>query len=1781
MPRTRDFLRAWRRSFLCTALGGLMTLGACDSQRAFDSGSLALDLVLQDGNAIDEVQWRLTGGGMPPMEGSIDTSAPGATASTEIFGIPPGPEYRIALEAATDDGTTTCQGSAPFAVTAGSVTEVHVMLRCVRDPSNGAVRAVATFGQCAELTKVVVSPLQTSLGNDITLSAEATDANDDPIAFRWTATADAIGNPVLPQTRFTCLEAGQVDITIAVSDDDFVHCDDSWTVPVTCVDQGGTGGTGGGGDFPAAPVLADGPNMSDVFDPLEGDRALLQQDDMLLSTRADKGGDKTPTVFGIPTSNGEPETAFEKALADSSSELAMQTVRARLFNTVNDYVINIRSPKNETITVEALEWTKNGSTFEFKTVFSQTVPATMDVAQIFAVVDDFNRDGLDEIVFTPKVDEEVFVATAVNVNEPGELKIEKVPGARAGSFQGSRTTGDLNGDDLLEIIDLGSCQKSTSATPSTNSCILGWMTLCPTTVPSTVCANAPEGWSFVVPETSEVTISAPSGEAFPIVPLAIAAGDFSDEGRDQVGVLLPSVKGDLFETDNVIFGTDLLVQTLLYGFNESFEPTRIAEKTLEDLKTPDPIAFLRMEMRAGPLDWSNPADMMALGYYFGVGVAQIVIGGVVYFDKDMGALESVSLNGPSNATQLYDVGIGHYDLPLANCDGQGTPCPASNQNLQLVHLLQTDGNQVDAFIHDLVKAGDPGCASGTDPPYCLKQTVHPKVVNGAPGNQIALISGDFQGRGIVLGSPTVTRQTVKQPVLVLAVPPMHGERLRVKDFDQNLFLTDPNGDPDDLKWITGSVCDETTVAAITADTTCTFDFTIDGNTGNSQYQSSFTETMMNASMSSTDHHFAYSWGGSSTTSVDAQGSETLEVNELSAYVNVSASVTVGRTNSTARDNINGTYTDGTQTSTFMTAFDDTVVYVTSSQNVYRYPMLGQNCSPTGGNEGCTADWTGLQYYTISIPNQPTTNKAPGKNLEWFQPPWVPGNMLTYPANCAALTGMYGSGSTIDNPLKTTNNTIGGGDGNFARTFESSSSTTTMTTHGHSIFNDDTVSVTAGAGCVEKPDGNGAKVTETGNFQDTRDRSTLTNDTTTTTGSRNVEATWTDSLNWQQTDQFTFSSQVILNGLTSAFQSKQVQSVSTDPAQGAKPDESYISDGAFLSAYTVAFDDDSEWWNDSNKMDYYTQNIDVSLALPERIENVPGGTQPGDGDEAVTQCMDNGSSQKLQCAKMAFVDSSFDDIWGPCGDYFHMRSLFFSPQPTPPQSSGTMCSSESDCPYGEACLSGSCGRCTQGSDCDDGTCTNGTCIRFVNGLPSVPGGTGDTIVDGSKALIGVRVYNTSLEEMPTGSKVKVQIYGQEWDGEDRAKSATTGQPLPSFLVGSDTIELTPIPAFPSEPAMDSCDPDDAVYNWKGAFATWDTTGLAPQVAKTYVFWVLAWAEDSDGNLLGEVPNLGLCPDGATDCPCPKVDGVPTCTWMTDVKLETWSNNLGFYRKVFTVLPQATSEPIPLDEARNGGVYIDSLDIEGVRRVGHKLRVRARLRAQGGPANGVSVTFFDRDPMVREAVDEELVSYIPEGERRPVSISYTPTECGTKELSVEARDGRGMVTRGSRSIDIPCEETRVEAAREVDPSEIPSEGSWTSGQLALTSSAPIEVDLASATVVLERALFTTWGEELVRTPAGAALNDVALRLVSASDDAATYRGGTGGVAVEAVVTREDGAATISLSFEGTSIRPGLFCNTDTPQRLSTQLSIDDGVAPRVLVTASDAWQCDGASLRGTQP
>ena len=230
MPRASA---AWILS-MCLAIAATTS---CNSGGSSDGASAPASLLLEvaGGEAVDEVPYVISGNGIDPIAGVIDTSASGATASVEVFGIPPGTEYDVSMSVTGVASMVSCEGSTTFDVEQGQVSEVYVYLNCKADPRYGGLRVNGSINLCATLEEVVIAPLQTSIGNRIDLRAEAMDLEGDAIAYTWTTSSGEIDRPHDSATHYTCAEVGEHTIEVTVSDDPL--CLDTWTVPVSCVDR--------------------------------------------------------------------------------------------------------------------------------------------------------------------------------------------------------------------------------------------------------------------------------------------------------------------------------------------------------------------------------------------------------------------------------------------------------------------------------------------------------------------------------------------------------------------------------------------------------------------------------------------------------------------------------------------------------------------------------------------------------------------------------------------------------------------------------------------------------------------------------------------------------------------------------------------------------------------------------------------------------------------------------------------------------------------------------------------------------------------------------------------------------------------------------------------------------------------------------------------------------------------------------------------------------------------------------------------------------------------------------------------------------------------------------------------------------------------------------------------------------------------------------------------------------------------------------------------------------
>lgn len=98
----------------------------------------------------------------------------------------------------------------------------------------GSLPAQATTNACPVLTQISVSPMKTSVGYTIDVSAAATDEDGGPLTYSWTGTGGSFADPAAQETTYRCEAAGKQSITVTVSDAE--ACVTTWTAQVTCLE---------------------------------------------------------------------------------------------------------------------------------------------------------------------------------------------------------------------------------------------------------------------------------------------------------------------------------------------------------------------------------------------------------------------------------------------------------------------------------------------------------------------------------------------------------------------------------------------------------------------------------------------------------------------------------------------------------------------------------------------------------------------------------------------------------------------------------------------------------------------------------------------------------------------------------------------------------------------------------------------------------------------------------------------------------------------------------------------------------------------------------------------------------------------------------------------------------------------------------------------------------------------------------------------------------------------------------------------------------------------------------------------------------------------------------------------------------------------------------------------------------------------------------------------------------------------------------------------------------
>jgi hypothetical protein len=224
-----------------------------------DTGSVGFQLTLPSGQQIAVLSWAVSGpNGLSTVVQSGTITAQSAGVTFLVGNLAPAPGYRVTLSGTSSDGSVTCTGSASFAITPRTTTDAVVELACSTATQGSQVTLVnGTNFDCAAWNNVSASPTETTVGNQVMLTATAAGPVPANLTYSWSAPSGSFGNSSAANTTFSCTAVGAVNVTLVVGDGPVPpgsSCNtslDTRTIVVQCDPAMQAGGGPGSGSTPA------------------------------------------------------------------------------------------------------------------------------------------------------------------------------------------------------------------------------------------------------------------------------------------------------------------------------------------------------------------------------------------------------------------------------------------------------------------------------------------------------------------------------------------------------------------------------------------------------------------------------------------------------------------------------------------------------------------------------------------------------------------------------------------------------------------------------------------------------------------------------------------------------------------------------------------------------------------------------------------------------------------------------------------------------------------------------------------------------------------------------------------------------------------------------------------------------------------------------------------------------------------------------------------------------------------------------------------------------------------------------------------------------------------------------------------------------------------------------------------------------------------------------------------------------------------------------------------
>jgi hypothetical protein len=929
-----------------------------------------------------------------------------------------------------------------------------------------------------------------------------------------------------------------------------------------------------------------------------------------------------------------------------------------------------------------------------------------------------------------------------------------------------------------------------------------------------------------------------------------------------------------------------------------------------------------LKLQAGRFDWSSPFDQIAMmSSSFQPGTRLRIL-----------TVDPGNLTITPKANYLFDkeslpffgreIAIGNFDHQEQSASDPTARERDPDLQIALIGLrLSSDGSIKTAGVAILDVSDDFSTITSTS--YSVLDSSY---FGGNSLTDMGIAAGDLQGRSFRLGPGYKVTVDQTMPTVVLAVPPMHTD-----------YVSPGIGQPPTV-----------------------LNLSMVPDAFNTVYEESGGTTSSVTYTHTTSSSFS---GEESINQKIALGKFDPISGNLENGVAVEDTFTAKQDIKGSNDTINGSFNSSDYEISQNTGLSDVVWFKDSSYYLYVYPVIGRKICPSDkAVNGVCADGDKVPMQVMfSAPKETTVQRLASDTLEWYQPPWEFGNLLSYPAGLAQMKQYIPDINLLTQEI--TSFATDDASATLKTTWSNGRTTGTNVTDENLFTEDNDLSI-QGNYSVKLFGTGGAGSTKLDlNFGGSNGTKGLTESSTQFNSARGVTVNKKASFATPSTYKYFFSPYIF----------GKVKPVNyTDPVPSDP--NGLLAYGTLRSGFAVdpLANGAGGWWSQSP----YKQFPDVAVNHPNRW-SYSAQLKPTNTNTLPLNCIGIDNTT-MDCATP--TERAADNPWL---DPFHdMRGFFITDAANPPNSN----------PF----VAGGGGAQLESATAGDKLTLSTRVYNYSFA----------TMADGTK--VKVRFYGMKWNTTTTFPADAVLNFND--DGSISVVNPGGG----SFLIGETT--LAPIAPFSNDPK--------APLNWSVASTTFDTTGFDDQALVFWVAVWMEDAngnlvrEVASHGLTG-IPASTATPIFRDVTALEQLVANPLKQSDADPAQISFSNNIGFYKSAFHILAKTAPVSVATGAA---AATVESVKVFGAAvKPGRSATANVVLRGGEQEVKGLTVYFYDGDPASGgRLVDAERIARLRAGDRQATNILFRPKECGSHQLFVRVVNRGAVIATGraQQPVQVEC-------------------------------------------------------------------------------------------------------------------------------------------------------------------